>query len=212
VKQLSIASGVVWAALALYASAHDMQTSSPTRPPIIGVAHITLETNDMTAARKFYSKQLGYAARDPGRSGPDAAAAYFKLNDHLYIEVFPDLKTEAQDRLSHIAFETTDVRQLRDYLASCNVTVPETLKADHEGNLGFKIKDPDRHDIEFIPYMPGSLQSRSIGKLVPDARISNRMIHIGFIVQDRAAEDALFKDILGFQLMWYGGKKEDEID
>lgn len=29
---------------------------------------------------------------------------YFKVNDHQYVEVFPELKDEAEDRLSHIAF------------------------------------------------------------------------------------------------------------
>jgi hypothetical protein len=59
--------------------------------------------------------------------------------------VFPGLKTETQDRLSHIAFETTDARQLRDYLASRSVSVPDSLKPDAEGNLGFKIKDADEN-------------------------------------------------------------------
>jgi catechol 2,3-dioxygenase-like lactoylglutathione lyase family enzyme len=211
-KKIWIACGVGCAALALYASARTLQKSNATRPPIIGVAYIALETNDMAAARKFYGDHLGYAALDPGPSGSDAAGTYFKVNDQQYIEVFPDLKSEMQDRLSSIGFETTNARQLRDYLASRNVTVPEIVKADHEGNLSFKIKDPEGHEVEFVQYMPGSLQSRHFGKLVPDTRVSKHMIHVGFIVQDRAAEDALFKDILGYQVMWYGGKKEDEVD
>jgi lactoylglutathione lyase len=212
IKKFWIAAGVICTALALYAGALNRQASGPQRPPIIGVAHITLETNDMAAMRKFYGEQLGYAVLDPGRSGKDATAAYFKINDHQYVEVFPDLQTEDQDRLSHIAFETTNARQLRDYLASRNVTVPETLTPDLEGNLGFKIKDAEGHPIEFVQYMPGSLQRRNFGKAMPDTRVSKHMIHVGFIVRDRAAEDALFNDILGFQVMWYGGKTETEVD
>ncbi len=53
---------------------------------------------------------------------------FFKVNDHQYIEVFPELKSSTEDRLSHIAFETTDIERLRAYLESKGVKVPEALK------------------------------------------------------------------------------------
>jgi catechol 2,3-dioxygenase-like lactoylglutathione lyase family enzyme len=182
------------------------------RPPIIGVAHIGLETNGITAAHKFYGHDLGFADFSLDKPTGGLMLTYFKVNDHQYIEIFPDLKSETQDRLSHIAFETTDARQLRDYLASHSVKVPARLKPGLDGNLSFMIKDPDGHNVEFVEYMPGSLHSRNFGKLLPQSRISKRMIHVGVTVRDRAAADALYKDVLGFELKWYGGMKEDQID
>jgi catechol 2,3-dioxygenase-like lactoylglutathione lyase family enzyme len=38
------------------------------------------------------------------------------------------------------------------------------------------------------------------------------MIHAGFTVLDRAAADRFYKDVLGFQLMWYGGMSDDRVD
>jgi hypothetical protein len=38
------------------------------------------------------------------------------------------------------------------------------------------------------------------------------MIHAGLIIYDRAAVDAFYRGILGFQVMWYGGKTEDRVD
>jgi catechol 2,3-dioxygenase-like lactoylglutathione lyase family enzyme len=38
------------------------------------------------------------------------------------------------------------------------------------------------------------------------------MIHTGFIVHDRATEDTFYKEILGFQVMWYGGMKDDQVN
>ena len=38
------------------------------------------------------------------------------------------------------------------------------------------------------------------------------MIHSGFIVHDRAAEDRFYKDILGFSVMWAGGKTDSEVN
>jgi catechol 2,3-dioxygenase-like lactoylglutathione lyase family enzyme len=193
----------VFSNVSLQSASMAKEASGAKRPPIVGVAHIALKTNDMAGAQKFYGLTLGFA---------DITSTSFKVNDHQYIEVSPDLKTETEDRLSHVAFETTDARQLRDYLASRDVRVPEAVQADPDGDLSFTIKDPNGHDVEFVQYMPDSIHSRNFGKLLPDSRISKRIIHVGFTVQDRAADDALFKDILGFQVMWYGGKKDNEID
>ncbi len=183
------------------------QTAGPARPAILGVAHIRLKTNDLKAARKFYGQFLGY--EDP--FGLDSVAV-FKVNDHQYIEVEPTLRQESEDRLVHIAFETSDARRLRDYLESRGVAVPSTVQTDREGNLSFFITDADGHPVEFVQYMPGSLHSRWFGKALPPTRISERMIHVGFTIRDRAAADKLYRDILGFRLQWYGGMKDDITD
>src|SRR5580693_1086444 len=115
-----IISAVVSTACALALSA---QTTA-NRPPIVGVAHIGLKTNDLAAARNFYGRDLGF--QEPftlDKSAGGVPPTYFKVNDHQYIEVFPELKEESEDRLSHIAFETTNMAQLRDYLATRGVKV-----------------------------------------------------------------------------------------
>ena len=136
---------------------------------------------------------------------------YYKVNDHQYIEIFPGLKDET-DRLSHVAFETTDARQAaRLSRRQGRQEFPRSLKPGLDKNLSFMVDDPEGRRIEFVQYMPGSLHGSNFGKLLPDTRVSDHMIHVGFIVHDRAAEDALYKDILGFQVMWYGGMKDDQI-
>src|SRR2546425_969625 len=98
------------------------------RPPILGVAHIGLKTDDLTAARKFYGDVLGF--QEPftvDKPTGGLMLTYFKVNDHQYIEVFPELKSATEDRLSHIAFLTTDAQKLRDYLRSRGVGVPAAL-------------------------------------------------------------------------------------
>ena len=189
------------------------QTPAPTRPPIVGVAHIGLRTDDLAAARKFYGDELGF--QEPftlDKSTGGLLLTYFKVNDHQYIEVFPELKDPLQERLSHISFETTDIQQLRDYLASKGVKVPDTLKLGLDKNISFTIKDPDGHVVEFVQYMPGSLHTLAFGKFLPDTRISNRIIHVGVTVKDRDASDRLYKDILGFHETWHGGMKDDRTD
>ncbi len=181
--------------------------SSAQRPPIVGVAHIALETNDMAAARKFYGTGLGF--EEPFQI---ANGVLFKVNDHQYIKVSPDLKSETQDRLSHIAFETTDLRKLRSYLASRGVTVPAELKPDPDGNLTMMLEDPEGHHVEFIQCMPGSLLRKNFGKALGTGRVSTRMIHVGVTVKDRAAADRFYKDILGFQMTWYRGRNDTAVE
>ena len=38
------------------------------------------------------------------------------------------------------------------------------------------------------------------------------MIHVGFLVHHRNAEDHFYRDILGFRPYWHGGMKDDETD
>ena len=134
---------------------------------------------------------------------------YYKVNDHQYIEIYPTLANPTEDRLSHIAFETTNAQQLRDYLAAHGVQVPATLKPGLDKNLSMMIKDPEGHSVEFVQYMPGSLHSNNFGKFLPATRISQRMIHVGITVQNREAADRFYKDILGFKMTWYGGMTND---
>jgi catechol 2,3-dioxygenase-like lactoylglutathione lyase family enzyme len=173
------------------------------RPAILGVAHIGLRTDDMAAARKFYGHVLGFqepfSLDKPAAEGGGLLLTYFKVNDHQYIEVFPELKDPKEDRLSHISFETSDAEQLRAYLASKDVKVPEKLEPMQDGNCGFNVEDPDGHTVEFIQYMPAT-------------RVSQRIIHVGFVVHDRAAADHFYKDILGFREIWHGGMTDDKTD
>ena len=57
-----------------------LSQSGVKRPPITGVAHVALKTNDLAAARRFYGHDLGFsdALAIPESLGP---AAWFKVND-----------------------------------------------------------------------------------------------------------------------------------
>jgi Lactoylglutathione lyase and related lyases len=184
------------------------------RPAIVGVAHFGVKTNNLAAARQFYGHVLGF--REPftvDKPSGGLLLTYFKVNDRQYIEVFPNLKSETEDRLSHIAFETTNAHQLLDYLRQSGVKVPASaLKPGLDGNLSFMVTDPDGHQVEFVQYLPGSLHSRNFGKYLPGTRISERIIHVGVTVQNWGRADRFYKDILGFKAIWHGGMKDERTD
>jgi catechol 2,3-dioxygenase-like lactoylglutathione lyase family enzyme len=190
--------------------------SASKRPPIVGVSHIGLNTNDMDAARKFYTGVLGlaepFSLDKPKEEGGGLDRTFFKVNDHQYVEMFPDLKDPKDDRLNHIAFETTNAEELRAYMASQGVEVPEKVTTTRERNYAFTVHDPDGHLVEFVELRPGSLQSRDFGKHLPSTRISQRIIHVGVVVSDRAAGEHFYKDVLGFRPKWFGGMTGDRTD
>ncbi len=186
--------------------------SGPKRPPIIGVAHIGLKTSDLRAADNFYGHVLGFNHFSLDKPTGGLMLNYYKVNDHQYIEIYPTLQNQAEDRMTHFAFETTDIQQLRDYLSAHDVKVPATLKPGLDKNLSMMVKDPEGHSVEFVQYMAGSLHSSQFGKLLPDTRVSQRMIHVGVTIQDRAAADRFYADILGFRMTWHGGMTDEKTD
>jgi len=182
------------------------QKTGVQRPPILGVAHIALKTNDLAAAREFYGHSLGFEAVASPTHG-----TMFKVNDHQYIDVADTLMGD-EDRLDHIAFETTDARQLRAYLEARGVKVPASLEPGVEGDYSFMVEDPEGHRIEFVEYRKGSSISRGFGKGLLKTRISERIIHCGFTIQDQAGADRFYADILGYHATWHGGMTDTRTD
>ncbi len=165
-------------------TAADAETSVE-RPPIVGLAHVGFYVSDISKADEFYGRVLGYAHFSLDKPSGGLMLNYYKVNDHQYIEIYPGLKGDSQDRLSHVAFETTDARKMRDYLAGKGIKVPPSLKPGLDKNLSFMVDDPEGRRIEFVQYMPGSLHESKFGTLLPNTRVSDHMIHAGFIVHDR---------------------------
>ena len=181
--------------------------SAADRPKITAIANIALRVDNLENARGFYSQVLGLAE---AITTPDLS--YFKVNDRQFVEISPTLQGESQDRLMHIGFETSDARKLRDYLAGKGVEVPAKIGKDAEGNRSFTVKDPDGHDVEFVEYLPGSIEMRDAGKHLSATRVSGHMMHVGVLVADPAKADAFYKDILGFRLQWKGGRTDDRFE
>jgi catechol 2,3-dioxygenase-like lactoylglutathione lyase family enzyme len=180
------------------------------RPPLVGIAHIAFQVSDLTKAQAFYGGLLGYddAFRLYKEDGT-TRLVYFKVNDRQYIEIFPGLPPEQDDRLSHIALETTNLEALRLYLAEKGLQVPEKVNKGQDGNLNFTVKDPDGHRVEFVQYQPGSMQMKARGSYLSTKRVSSRMLHVGVTVADVSAADRFYKDILGFSEIWRGGTTDD---
>ncbi|MGE0130269.1 MAG: VOC family protein [Blastocatellales bacterium] len=189
------------------------EAPAPKRPLITGIAHIAFQVSDLAKAREFYGELLGYEEPFQIRNQDGSLAlTYFKVNERQYVEIFPNLPPDKDDRLMHIAFETTDLEALRVYLLSKGVKAPEKVNQGRDGNLNFTVADPDGHRVEFVQYREGSLHRRARGRYVSSRRISDRILHVGLTVADQAAADRFYKDILGFSEIWRGGRDESSLN
>ena len=107
--------------------------------------------------------------------------------------------------MDHVAFSTDNIVALRRYLSDKGFK-PSQIQGKSDHSLSFTMKDPDGHPIEFVE------RSKEESTTPPSAAVSHRMIHAGFLVYNRSAEDHFYLDILGFRPYWHGGMKDTDSD
>jgi catechol 2,3-dioxygenase-like lactoylglutathione lyase family enzyme len=124
---------------------------------------------------------------------------YFSPVQFVEVLPLPATQPDPKNRMDHVAFNTTDARLLRQYLAAHDVHVPAQVEKASDGSFWFQLEDPEGNKIQFI-------QPPAHPEPVPDNPLSNHIIHVGFIVHDADAENAFFRKVLGFRPYWYGGR------
>lgn len=168
------------------------------RPAINGIAYVRVYTNDPDASHKFYTERL-QLPEVPCAAGN---CQQYQVGKEQYVQV---VKANGEvNGMNLIAFRTTDAEGLRKYLVAHNVKAPKAVQKNSDGSKEFEIADPEGHRVAF--FQPAARVLKFDGK---QGAISHRMIHIGFVVKDRAALDRFYRDVLGFRPYWYGGWKED---
>ena len=186
--------------LVLQVFAHS-QSSATTRPRILGIDHVSFYTTDLDGVKKLYADLLGLAAAAPVESGE--TVRYMIGTQWVGYSPAPDPK--ATDRMDHVAFTTDSIVTLRRYLNEKGIKVGQ-IEGRPDHSLSFLVNDPDGHPIEFV--------ERGKGEAPPPASsaVSRHMIHTGFVVYHKDAEDRFYRDILGFRLYWHGYDKPGPDD
>jgi catechol 2,3-dioxygenase-like lactoylglutathione lyase family enzyme len=199
-KKLAIILAVV--ALQIFAVA---QTATP-RPHILGIDHVSFYTTAPDGVKKLYGDVLGLASAPPIE--PGGTLRYIVGAQWVGYSPAPDPK--ATDRMDHVALLTDNIAALRKYLTGQGIKVPEIQgRPDH--SLFFVVNDPEGHRIEFVER--GQIERDKPEAAPPGATaVSRHMIHAGFLVYHREAEDHFYRDILGFRPYWHGGMKDDQTD
>ncbi len=170
------------------------------RPKITGIDHVAFYTTSAEGVKKLYSGELGLASADPVESG--GAVRY--MVGTQWVGYAPATDAKATDRMDHVAFTTENIVALRKYLVAKGVKASQ-IQGLQDHSLSISVNDPEGHRIEFVE------REKSASAAVATA-VSRRMIHAGFVVRDRAAEDKFYQEVLGFRPYWHGGMKDDVTD
>ena len=171
------------------------------RPRITGIDHVSFYTTAPDGVRKLYADLLGLSAAtavEPGNSVRYMVGAQ-------WVGYSPAPNAKATDRMDHIAFATDSIVQLRRYLIEKGIK-PTQIEGRSDHSLAVSVTDPDGHRVEFVESGKGEVPP------VPASAVSRRMIHTGFLIYHRDAEDHFYRDILGFRPYWHGGMKEGQTD
>jgi len=174
--------------------------ASPSRPPLSSVSHLAVYAADPAKSEAFYVHDLG-AVKAPDPESPTGARYYFSPTQ--FVEVLPlPAGYGSINRLDHVAFDTADADGMRQYLKSKGVKVPAKVETGGDGSRWFDVTDPEGARVQFVqpPANPSAIAPNPL---------SSHIIHVGFIIHNRANEDAFWRTILGFRPYWFGGMRDD---
>ncbi len=200
-KNLSFVIAVIVFALPAHSKNHSAE-----RPHILGIDHVSFYTTSPDEVKTLYSGTLGLASAPPLESG--GLVRYIVGKQWVGYSAAPD--PSAADRLDHIAFATDNIAGLRAYLIAKGIKVT-AIEGHSDHSLSFALLDPEGHHIEFVEHDQKLSQMKENVPDVP-SRVSRHMIHAGFVVHNKDAEDHFYRDLLGFRLYWHGGMQPGQTD
>ena len=192
-----------WSAVLLVFLSVAAFAQTPARPPITGVSHIAVYTSNAAAAEHYYVHDIGLKK---GTDPEDPAGVRYYVNPTQFVEVLPLPANAGNARLDHIGYITTDAEALRLYLADHRYAVPDRVHKAADGSRWFSVKDPEGNKIQFVQPAPNAL---SMAGADP---IGRHVIHVGERVKSAEAENAFYRDLLGFKPYWFGGMKPGKTD
>ncbi|GAC1621283.1 MAG: hypothetical protein NVS9B13_12590 [Candidatus Acidiferrum sp.] len=175
----------------------------PARPKILGISFVRFKSADFEKSSAFYSQTLGLPSGQNACKG--LSNPCFSVNSWQHVELTRAAAHQGGGFLEEVGFATDDLAGMRAFLIAHQVQCTQIAAAPN-GLLSFELADPEGHRLAF---------TESSGKGSFDnspAQISNHLIHAGFVVKDRAAENRFYLDLLGFRLYWHGGFKEQDDD
>jgi len=189
--------------------------TQPARPKILGIASVRFYSTNVAEARDFYSKTLN----------PDGPCLWCEeaprppltvlLNKDQMISIDGSPQPTPSNLVAEVSLAVDDLEELMKYLKAQKIKVTPTktptlhIDAVIKVYSALSVTDPEGHRITFV-----RRPSQALLAPTPAVAPSNslHLIHVGFVVRDRAVMDRFYKDILGFHLYWQGGRKDDETD
>ncbi len=201
--KLRFLSGIACAAVSCLALATVSAKGQQRRPAITGISHMCVYSSDAAASEHFYADVLG-ATKGVDPQDPKGSRYYF--SPFQFVEVIPLPANHTLSRMACVAYSTVDAEGLRHYLQAHGVDSAGEVRTESDGSRWFQTKDPEGNEVQFV--------QRGQPLVMPTGAkpIGTRIIHVGYLVHSKAAEDHFYKDILGFRPYWYGAMQPDRLD
>lgn len=172
------------------------------RPSITGISHMCVYSSDEAASDHFYAHVVGATK---GVDPQDAKGTRYYFSPTQFVEVLPLPAGQTSSRMACVAYNTADAAGLLSYLHRRGVQGLSELRTGGDGSRWFETKDPEGNRVKFLE--PGPTPVAVTGK-----PIGTRLIHVGYLVHNREAEDRFYREILGFRPYWYGGMHPGHVD
>jgi catechol 2,3-dioxygenase-like lactoylglutathione lyase family enzyme len=168
----------------------------PAPPPLAGIAHAAIRVTDLDASRAFYSK-LGFEEAFTSDNDGVTTQSFIKINDRQFIELYPRAQPTDPVGFMHVCFESEDIVTLRSFYQGRGLT-PTPVRKAHAGNLLFTLEGPEKQNIEYTEYMPGSRHSNDSGQHLGKDRIATAIVAAALDMQDPRAAETFYIDKLAF--------------
>jgi catechol 2,3-dioxygenase-like lactoylglutathione lyase family enzyme len=197
--------GYLWLGMAVgLAVAASWAGETAGRPKILGIAYVKFKATDLEKTRAFYEGELGLASGGVVNAGT-AQQAVLVVNQDQRVELTKTAPGTGGSYLVEIGLATDDLLKMRAYLTAKGVPADRIITRG-DGSRYFETGDPEGNKIVFVE------QQRNRTETGPPGALSHKLNHAGIIVKDANAENRFYEGVLGFQIYWHGGMKENETD
>jgi catechol 2,3-dioxygenase-like lactoylglutathione lyase family enzyme len=169
----------------------------PETPQLAGIAHAAIRVSDLTRSRNFY-ESLGFEEAFAMNQGETATESFLKVSDWQFIELYPRRESSEPVGFMHVCFESRDLEGLNRFYLSHGLS-PVPVRRARAGNLLFTMQGPEKQNIEYTQYMPGSKHSNDRGMHLGANRISNQIVAVGIEMQDPTAAQTFYEEKLAFK-------------
>lgn len=169
---------------------------------ITGIAHVAIRVSDLDREILFLGK-LGFEEAFATTHAGKALEVFIKVNDHQFIELYPQTDPSQPLGWMHACYEAGDLDALVRYYQSIGLKVAPVRKAG-AGNLISSMKDPEGRVTEFTQYLQGSRHMLDSGQHLGVNRVSTALMGFDLPVNGLAAEKQFFLQ-LGFEAEDAGG-------
>lgn len=170
--------------------------SAASVPQLSGIAHAAIRVSDLGRSRAFYER-LGFEEAFAMDNGGTPTEAFVKINDRQFLELYPKRDPSQPVGFMHVCLESTQIKRLNQEYQSRGLA-PTPVKKAGAGNLLFTMQGPERQNIEYTQYMPGSKHTNDIGLHLGADRISTQIAGLGIEMRDPVAAKEFYERKLGF--------------